>query len=103
MTPEHKHYLCDRLVRAVLRGEDMTDNQITSLSDYIMTSVREDEDADLISAVQKFEQRSLSEEEAVSLYKSNKVEDFDVDEYRQSLTTVDSSATLDKKLAEIFG
>ena len=105
MTPEMRHYATDRIVRAVLRGQSMTAAQITSLSDFILSKVNNDsdEDAAIVAAVKKLEQRKLSESDAIALYKANKLDNLNVDEYRKSMAPSNESAELDKKLAEIFG
>lgn len=103
MVPEARHYCWDRLVRAVLRKDVMSDSQRESLQDFILSRADEKEDKDLIDAAKKMVAGKLSEESVVNSYNENKLEDFDVNSYRMDMAPKDTSSEVDKKLEEIFG
>lgn len=104
MTPEQQHYYWDRLVRAVIRGDSMTEAQKVSLTDEIASKSDGCDDCmELEGACSDFLDGELSEESVVAGYERYKIEGFDVDAYRASLTPPNPSREVDEKLAKIFG
>lgn len=100
MTPEQCAFYSDRILRAVARGDNMTDAQRNDLAEEI-TSLSPPEN--ISAALAKLLSGSLADDEAVAVFKAHKLEGFNPETFKASLApAANPAALLDAKLKALL-
>jgi hypothetical protein len=100
MTPEQCAFYSDRILRAVARGESMSDAQRNDLAGEIRSL---DPPENISTVLAKLLSKTLSDDEAIAVFKANKLEGFDPAAFKASLAPAPNpAAALDAKLKALL-